>query len=179
MFRQPQDDLLHCVRILRPQRSQQASCSYPSGAVDDAREAFNQSGRTDGRASLMLAEAVFKNWEHLTGRGTKCQMDFPTSSLINNHLLEATRLDPSLAEEKKAVARMVVENLYIMGSTEDEDRNREEIQTRLERDRRRLARLKLPKCPAQVSDTWRAATGLPLPACTVTSQLVTRKERSA
>jgi hypothetical protein len=109
----------------------------------------------------MLAEAVFKNWEHLTGGGTKCQMDFPTSSLINNHLLEATRLDPSLAEEKKAVTRMVVENLYIMGSTEDEDRKREEIQTRLERDRRRLARLKLPKCPAQVSDTWRAATGLP------------------
>jgi hypothetical protein len=108
----------------------------------------------------MLAEAVFKNWEHLTGGGTKCQMDFPTSSLINNHLLEATRLDPSLAEEKKAVARMVVEKLYIMGSTEDEDRDREEIQTRLERDRRRLARLKLPKCPAQVSDTWRAANGL-------------------
>ena len=103
----------------------------------------------------MLAEALFKHWEDRTGGGTRCEMDFATSSLINHHLMESTNLDPSLAVEKKAVARMVVENLYVMRTTPEEDDNMDVIKTRHERDRRRLAQLNL-RSAGKVSALYRA-----------------------
>ncbi|GAQ93171.1 hypothetical protein KFL_013390010, partial [Klebsormidium nitens] len=125
------------VRVLKCRCRVRMRSDDFSGAVEDARAAFEESGKTDGRA------------KERTGGGTKCEIDLPTASLINHHLRESTRLDPSLADERKAAARMVAENLYVLPSTSDENANKDVIRTRLERDRRRLAQLKLPSCPGR------------------------------